>query len=211
MWDFLHIFQESLRGYCFTWLIVWLYAIPYLSKYNNKTSWCVWGGIIPAGRPLYSSAQSPAEWGWMCKWLNDTEYLGHCAASYLHKTHIHTHTHKGKIRHPTKMHEAPQSEQTQCDLHAKGFHNYVIILRLEFMRPNEFKVHSRFRLSLGRPESCRCMGKWRWTHFPLLCHLCDSVKHFHQLYVRVFGRISRYTVTWLGGQTAAILSMLFKC
>lgn len=125
--------------------------------------------------------------------------------------HTYTHTHKGKIRHPTKMHEAPQSEQTQCDLHVKGFHNYVIILRLEFMRPNEFKVHSRFRLSLGRPESCRCMGKWRWTHFPLLCHLCDSVKNFHQLYVRVFGRISRSTVTWLGGQTAAILSMLFKC
>lgn len=47
--------------------------------------------MIPAGRPLWSSKQAPVEWDWMCKQLNDTEYHGHSAASYLRK-----HTQKEK-------------------------------------------------------------------------------------------------------------------
>lgn len=55
-------------------------------------------GIIPAGRPLCSSIQAPVERGWMRKWLSDTEYHGHSAASYLRKN---TQT-KGENKTPHK-------------------------------------------------------------------------------------------------------------
>lgn len=78
-------------------------------------------GIIPAGRPLCSSLKAPVERGWMCKWLNDTEYHGHSAASYLCKTQTQK---ENKTPHK-------QAYQSQCHLHVKGFHNYVIIRHLD--------------------------------------------------------------------------------
>lgn len=58
---------------------------------------------------------------------------------------------------------------------------------LEFMKPNEFKDHSRLGHSLRRLVVCRCMGTCRWVFFLLLCYL----------YVRIF--ISFTSVSFCGG------------
>lgn len=137
---------------------------------------CVCAGVIPSGRPLCSLMQAPVEPGWMCRWLSDTACRGHSVASYLHP-----HTTKGKTRHPTNKHERHNHRRHNviCMKKKKGFHNYVVILHLQFMKLNEFRDHSRFGFSLRSPAVCRCTGSCRWVHSPVLfCHPCGTVKIF---------------------------------
>lgn len=78
-----------------------------------------------------------------------------------------------------------------------------------FMKPNEFKDHSRFGLSLRRSAVCRCTGSCRWVHFLLLAIYVALSKFSSALHQCVWRR-PRPSVPWLGGHTAAITSMLVR-
>lgn len=78
------------------------------------------------------------------------------------------------------------------------------------MKPNEFKDQSRYRLPLGGPAVCRCMGSRVGGCILFFFVIYVALSKFSSALHQCVWRRPKPRVTWLAGQIVAITCLLFR-